>query len=147
MKLKNHVIYPYASYRCTSVFMKNKTWKSLQHLAIAMEKKNVLMFMFMFIFMFINQILSHIILTDNSDESRCQNNPATTLVLIISMLMVLLFFWVLRFLIGALPVSHSQKWKKRSETVPLSIENLLLKYEDNLNDSDIVREANLFLHH
>ena len=48
---------------------------------------------------------------------------------------------------GLLPVSHNQKWKKRSETVPLSIENLLLKYEDNLNDSDIVREANLFLHH
>ena len=117
--VNNLIIEPFASYRCTSMLYEQQ---NMQIFAAPCNGKKEC--------------------ADDSDESGCHDNPTTTLVLTISLLTVLLVFLALRYFRGCF-ISKAVS----SKMTPMSTEELLKKFENNLTDSDIVQEINLHLLH
>ena len=80
---------------------------------------------------------------DNSDESDCDSNSTSNLVLTISLLTILLMFVILRCIEGCLAKSS-----KLPKVTPLSTKELLETFmKKEMNDIDIIKILNLHLFH
>ena len=119
--VKRHIIEPFASYRCASVFYEKYDFEIFA--TPCNGKKEC---------------------TDNSDESGCQGNPTTSLVLTISLLTILLVYIVSHYSRGGL---NFRSRKVCPKIVFLSTQELLEKYENSHDDKKFVQELNLHLHH
>ena len=103
--VKNHIIEPFASYRCVSVFYEKK---KMEIFATPCNGKKEC--------------------ADNSDESGCDNKSSTSLVLTISLFAVLLVFLASSYFRGGL---NFKSRKVGSKIIFRSTQEFLEKHENN----------------
>ena len=117
---KKQVIEPFASYRCTS-----KLYENLEIYATPCNDKTEC--------------------ADGSDEAGCKKNSTSNTVIIVAMFTIFVMFVVLRCFRTGL------KEKSCTDTsdliIPKSTKELVEKYENDINDNDMVQEVNLYLLH
>ena len=117
----NKVIEPYSSFRCTSTLYEN-----LEIYATPCNNK--------------------VECANGQDEAECGDNKTSKTVLIVSTMTIWIGFVIVR-IVRRVCSKKATSEDNLGVRIPLTIEQLLEKYQNKIQDSEIVKEVNLHLHH
>lgn len=123
--IKKQIIYPYSSYKCTSLFYKNMEIYATP----------------------CNGIVECL---DHSDEDGCGDNSKINIIIVVSSLILLIIFVVLRFISANSVCRKIEPTEGLEMSIPSFSKFSIIhkdKYQHDIYDSNFVQELNLILHH